>query len=104
MYQENINNRVPIKEERASIELLPETNTRVWLPREDEYLMQLIEVLQPKKWTHIAKELNTALYSGEKIKTPKQCRERWHNHLNPDLKKGNWTLQEDIYIIEQQIE
>ena len=84
-----------------TIDLLPETNNRVWLPREDEYLLQLIKILQPKKWTHIAKELNKALYNGRQTKSPKQCRERWHNHLNPDLKKGNWTLEEDIYILEQ---
>ena len=38
-------------------------------------------------WTHIAKRM-----SG---RTGKQCRERWHNHLKPDLKKGNWTEEED---------
>ena len=101
MYSEFPSEKPMKTEGPPTIELLPETNTRVWLPREDEYLLQLIEVLQPKKWTHIAKELNTALYNGQKIKTPKQCRERWHNHLNPDLKKGNWTLDEDIYILEQ---
>ncbi|RYY81178.1 hypothetical protein EON63_15980, partial [archaeon] len=21
----------------------------------------------------------------------KQCRERWHNHLNPDINKAPWT-------------
>lgn len=25
----------------------------------------------------------------------KQCRERWYNHLRPDLKKGDWTTEED---------
>lgn len=25
----------------------------------------------------------------------KQCRERWFNNLNPDVKKGNWTEYED---------
>lgn len=25
----------------------------------------------------------------------KQCRERWHNHLNPDIKKTAWTDAED---------
>lgn len=25
----------------------------------------------------------------------KQCRERWHNHLNPDIYKGTWTVEED---------
>jgi len=23
----------------------------------------------------------------------KQCRERWHNHLNPDIKKEDWSDQ-----------
>lgn len=25
----------------------------------------------------------------------KQCRERWHNHLNPDIKKYEWTSDEE---------
>lgn len=86
-----------------SIELLHETNTRVWLQNEDDYLVKLIGVLQPKKWTYIAKEFNKALYDNKTIKTPKQCRERWHNHLNPELKKGDWTLEEDLYILESQL-
>ncbi len=30
----------------------------------------------------------------------KQCRERWHNHLNPDINKKKWTEEEDHKIIE----
>ena len=29
----------------------------------------------------------------------KQCRERWHNHLNPDIKRGKWTEEEDELIV-----
>jgi hypothetical protein len=25
---------------------------------------------------------------------------RWHNHLNPDIKKDRWTEKEDLEIIE----
>jgi len=25
---------------------------------------------------------------------------RWHNHLNPDIKKNKWTEEEDYLIIE----
>jgi transcriptional activator Myb len=34
----------------------------------------------------------------------KQCRERWHNHLNPSIKKTAWTDDEDriIYQAHQQ--
>jgi transcriptional activator Myb len=28
----------------------------------------------------------------------KQCRERWHNHLNPSIKKSAWTEEEDNII------
>jgi hypothetical protein len=29
-----------------------------------------------------------------------KCRERWHNHLNPDINKKPWSLSEDRFIIE----
>ena len=44
----------------------------------------------PKKWSLIAKHL--------KGRIGKQCRERWHNHLNPDIKKSAWTIEEDRII------
>lgn len=33
----------------------------------------------------------------------KQCRERWHNHLNPEIKKFEWTEKEEwiLYIAHQ---
>lgn len=30
----------------------------------------------------------------------KQCRELWHNHLNPEVKKSCWTEEEDRIICE----
>lgn len=32
----------------------------------------------------------------------KQCRERWTNHLDPNLKKGSWTEEEDMIMVEAQ--
>jgi hypothetical protein len=34
----------------------------------------------------------------------KKCRERWKNHLNPTLIKGNWSKEEDGLIIRLQKE
>ena len=31
-----------------------------------------------------------------------RCRERWHNHLDPRVKKGDWTADEDQLIINMQ--
>ena len=33
-------------------------------------------------------------------RTGKQCRERWHNHLDHDIRKDAWTLEEDRMLLE----
>ena len=38
---------------------------------------------------NIVKEFAIAGRSG------KQCRERWHNHLDPSINKDNWTEEEE---------
>ncbi len=58
--------------------------------QEDEKVLQLVREYGPKRWTLISKHL--------KGRTGKQCRERWHNHLNPDIKKCAWTEDEDRLI------
>ncbi|KPI93216.1 Myb-related protein B [Papilio xuthus] len=57
---------------------------------EDEKVMELVAKYGPKKWTLIARHL--------KGRIGKQCRERWHNHLNPSIKKTAWTDHEDRVI------
>ncbi len=39
-----------------------------------------------------------------KGRSAKQCRERWVNHLQPNLKKGNWTEEEHALIVSLQEE
>lgn len=51
-----------------------------------------MEQYGPKKWSLIASHL--------KGRIGKQCRERWHNHLNPDVSKIAWTEEEDKLIYE----
>ena len=29
----------------------------------------------------------------------KHCKERWKNHLNPDIQKGQWSSQEDAELL-----
>ena len=52
----------------------------------------LVKKYGPKNWSFIASKLNGRI--------GKQCRERWHNHLNPDIKNGRWTEEEDKIILE----
>ncbi|EFX65325.1 hypothetical protein DAPPUDRAFT_6813, partial [Daphnia pulex] len=55
--------------------------------QEDDLVVQLVHRYGPKKWTQIAKHLNGRI--------GKQCRERWHNHLDPNINKSPWTEEED---------
>lgn len=62
-----------------------------WTPEEDAMVVQLVAEHGQKKWSFIARQLQGRL--------GKQCRERWYNHLSPDIKKGGWTDDEDEIII-----
>jgi hypothetical protein len=53
--------------------------------------MRLVLELGPKKWSQIASHLPGRI--------GKQCRERWHNHLNPQIRKDSWTEHEDMLIL-----
>ena len=33
-------------------------------------------------------------------RTGKQCRERWHNHLDPSIAKERWTEEENEIVID----
>lgn len=54
-------------------------------------MVELVAKFGPKKWTVIAHQL--------KGRIGKQCRERWHNHLNPEINKTAWTDEEENLII-----
>lgn len=61
-----------------------------WTKDEDDKVIELVKKYGTKHWTLIAKQLKGRL--------GKQCRERWHNHLNPEVKKSSWTEEEDRII------
>lgn len=62
-----------------------------WTPEEDMILCELVKANGPKKWSVIASSLEGRI--------GKQCRERWHNHLNPDVRKDKWSDEEDELIM-----
>lgn len=67
----------------------------IWLlifQQEDAKVIELVGQVGPKKWSHIAGKLPGRI--------GKQCRERWHNHLNPDINKAPWVEEEDRQILE----
>ncbi|XP_048011348.1 v-myb avian myeloblastosis viral oncogene homolog-like 2a isoform X2 [Megalobrama amblycephala] len=76
---------------RFTVVLDPELIKGTWTKEEDEKLIQLVSLYGDKKWSTIAKHL--------KGRRGKQCRERWHNHLDPSVIKTPWTKEEDLLII-----
>ena len=81
-----------------------------WTKEEDEIVLKLVEKFGPKNWSKVANNLPGRI--------GKQCRERyykinsdikkinknnnsrWHNHLNPKIRKERWTEEEDSAIME----
>ncbi|KAA0155471.1 hypothetical protein FNF29_01844 [Cafeteria roenbergensis] len=63
-----------------------------WCAEEDELVRALVELHGPRNWTAVAEHLPGRI--------GKQCRERWHNHLNPRISKAPWAREEDSLIFE----
>ncbi|KAM0859863.1 hypothetical protein ACQ4PT_046915 [Festuca glaucescens] len=64
----------------------------VWTDEEDEILKKMVMELGDRKWAAIAQHLPGRI--------GKQCRERWTNHLRPDLMENIWTEDDDKVLIE----
>jgi hypothetical protein len=59
---------------------------------EDQVLVRFVEENGKRAWPKV-----TALLPG---RTPKQCRERWFNNLDPTVTKDPWTPEEDRRIFD----
>ncbi|KAM3143900.1 hypothetical protein pb186bvf_003951 [Paramecium bursaria] len=81
-----------------------------WTQKEDQMLYNLImyqdyskssetDFKMKKKWRLIANQFNILNENGE-TRSPKQCRERWSNKLDPQINRDQWSVQEEIYFIQ----
>ncbi|KAJ6247000.1 snRNA-activating protein complex subunit 4 [Anaeramoeba flamelloides] len=75
--------------------LHPSLKKGKWSKEEDEMLKKY-QRKYTNNWKIISKHL--------KNRTSKQCRERWKNSLDPNLKKGKWSEKEDQTLIEKHSE
>jgi hypothetical protein len=73
-----------------------------WSAEEDKLLEELILYKGSKKWTLISNKINEVFHNGNNFRQGKHCRERWLNHLDPCLKKTEWSPEEEKIIIENQ--
>lgn len=68
-----------------------------WTKEEDEQLRRFVSDYKitenkPTKWSLIAVNMPN--------RSSKQCRERWLNHLNPRVRKGEWSAKEEEVFLE----
>ncbi len=64
---------------------------RPWKQEEDDIVRRLVAEHGPSKWSTIAAHLEG--------RVGKQCRERWQNHLSPEINKAPWSSQEEQTLI-----
>ncbi|CAN8248442.1 unnamed protein product [Cochlearia groenlandica] len=63
-----------------------------WTVEEDRKLIRLVTQHGERKWALISENLQG--------RAGKQCRERWHNHLRPDIKKDGWNEEEERILVD----
>ncbi|ONH70050.1 Myb-like DNA-binding protein myb-1 [Cyberlindnera fabianii] len=63
-----------------------------WFPEEDRKLIDSINMFGPSNWVRISQSLGT--------RTPKQCRERYHQNLKPSLNRNPISAEEGQLIEE----
>lgn len=66
-----------------------------WSQTEDQYLLQLVQTQGAHNWVRISSLIQT--------RSPKQCRERYHQNLKPNLNHDPITPEEGI-LIEQMVQ
>lgn len=88
---ERVNGRSPIQcLHRWTKILKPGLVKGPWTDEEDEMLKSWVSQEGPNKWSECAKVI-----PGRNCK---QCRDRWFNYLDPRVKKGGWSFDEDATI------
>ncbi|KAA0063091.1 hypothetical protein IC582_024702 [Cucumis melo] len=68
------------------------TNKGAWTKEEDQRLINYIQIHGDGCWRSLPKAAGL-------LRCGKSCRLRWINYLRPDLKRGNFTAEEDQIII-----
>jgi hypothetical protein len=64
-----------------------------WTPAEDAIIMHARMAVPPELWEGIAGRLDE--------RTPRECRDRWHHYLSPEIRSEPWTHEEDALLVEK---
>ena len=72
--------------------LNPEVVKGNWTSEEDDKIRRLVKEMGAQKWSQLANHLPGRI--------GKQCRERWYNHLDPAIRRGPWSTEENEVILQ----
>mmetsp|Transcript_42573 Transcript_42573/g.133432 ORF Transcript_42573/g.133432 Transcript_42573/m.133432 type:complete len:455 (-) Transcript_42573:2724-4088(-) len=62
-----------------------------WTPEEDQFIIEHVKKYGDKAWALLA--------TSSLGRNNKQCRERWHNQLDPNIRKDPWTKEEETVLV-----
>ena len=66
---------------------------KMFSPEEDRILIESVRINGPKNWKKIALNL--------KGRNGRQCRDRWHNYLSPEIDFEPWSTKDDKLLVEK---
>jgi len=69
-----------------------------WTEAEDAALAEGVRKYGTANWAAVGQELKPF------GRTPKQCRERYANQFDPNVKKGKWSKEEEMAIVQARLE
>ncbi|OMJ82149.1 hypothetical protein SteCoe_17224 [Stentor coeruleus] len=72
---------------------------KIWRIEEDILLNEIVKRYNAKNWKTIAQEISQKI---SKVRTEKQCRERWNNYLKLNTRHCEWTDTEISLFFELQ--
>ncbi|KAH9256855.1 hypothetical protein BASA81_004968 [Batrachochytrium salamandrivorans] len=83
--------------DRVSTPPSPRESSHKWTSEEDQILTDILMEHGPKNWKAIA-HMFCERSSTTRINV--QCLQRWKKVLQPGLKKGKWSMEEDAVLME----
>jgi hypothetical protein len=71
-------------------------NRKNWSEAEDAAIREIVAEIGDKNW-HTVSQLMQRRFKI-RGRSSKQCRERWHNHLDPQISKEPWSREEECLL------
>ena len=85
------------KRSGAKVATLPQPARVEWTPMQDNFLDSLAQKLKGQNWNEVSRVMCQKF--ADPGYTPKRCRTRWRNCINPNISKGCLRDAEELLII-----